>query len=110
MHTRKQARELLKKANAQAKKGLLDAAAERAALTAEIDAWQGAESNAAAMAFEAVVAAMTAAKRAHKAAVTPEERATNYHSECIFVPRRAIWAEIYRVYSGKAVRPKCAMQ
>ena len=23
-----------------------------------------------------------------------------YHSECVFVPRREIWAEIYRVYGG----------
>ena len=24
-----------------------------------------------------------------------------YHSECVFVPRREIWAEIYKIYSGK---------
>ncbi len=75
MHTRKQARELLKKANAQAKAGLLDAAAERAALKIEIDAWRGAESEVAAMAFDALVRAMRGAKLARKAAMTPEERA-----------------------------------
>jgi hypothetical protein len=75
MHTRKQARELLKKANAQAKAGLLDAAAERAALKIEIDAWRGAESERAAMVFEALVRAMRGAKLARKAAMTPEERA-----------------------------------
>lgn len=24
-----------------------------------------------------------------------------YHSECVFVPRKAVWAEIYRYYSGQ---------
>lgn len=26
---------------------------------------------------------------------------TGYHSECIFVPRRVLWAEIYKQYSGQ---------
>lgn len=29
---------------------------------------------------------------------TPER---GYHSECTFVPRRVVWAEIYRVYAGQ---------
>jgi hypothetical protein len=74
MHTRKQARELLKRANTLAKKGLLNAAPKRGALKAEIDAWRGAESESAAAAFDAVVTAMGDAKRARKAAMTPEER------------------------------------
>ncbi len=24
----------------------------------------------------------------------------NYHSECVFVPRKEVWAEMYRIYSG----------
>ena len=75
MHARKQARELLKRANAAAKKGLLDAAAERAAMKAEIDAWRGGESEAAEEAFAALVQAMGEAKRARKASMTPEEKA-----------------------------------
>ena len=31
---------------------------------------------------------------------TPER---GYHSECTFVPRREVWGEIYRVYSGDQV-------
>lgn len=75
MHTRKQARDLLKRANVAARKGLLDAATERAALAAEIDAWRGWESEEAAAAFGALANAMSAAKQARKAAMTPEQRA-----------------------------------
>jgi hypothetical protein len=25
-----------------------------------------------------------------------------YHSECVFVPRREVWAEIYRTFGGAA--------
>jgi hypothetical protein len=31
---------------------------------------------------------------------TPWKNGTSYHSECVFVPRREVWAEIYRRYSG----------
>lgn len=31
-----------------------------------------------------------------------------YHSECIFVPRRVIWAEIYKRYSGQLENNKAA--
>jgi len=31
---------------------------------------------------------------------TPWHNGTVYHSECIFVPRREVWAEIYRTFGG----------
>lgn len=29
---------------------------------------------------------------------------SHYHSECVFVPRKVIWREIYRAYSGQLVK------
>lgn len=31
---------------------------------------------------------------------TPRSNGQSYHSECVFVPRREIWAEIYRTFGG----------
>jgi hypothetical protein len=31
---------------------------------------------------------------------TPRSNGTAYHSECVFVPRREVWAAIYRVFGG----------
>lgn len=28
-------------------------------------------------------------------------KARNYHSECVFVPRREVWAKIYSAYAGR---------
>ena len=33
---------------------------------------------------------------------TPRTGGRGYHSECVFVPRREVWAEIYRIYGGAA--------
>jgi hypothetical protein len=35
---------------------------------------------------------------------TPWKNGTEYHSECIFVPRREVWSEIYKRYSGSPNR------
>lgn len=32
---------------------------------------------------------------------TPRTGGAGYHSECTFVPRRAVWAEIYKEFSGQ---------
>ena len=40
-------------------------------------------------------------KRSHKTRTQFTPRSSGgYHSECVFVPRREVWAEIYRQYSG----------
>lgn len=36
---------------------------------------------------------------------TPSSRG-GYHSECVFVPRRVIWAAMYRRFGGSIVAPK----
>jgi hypothetical protein len=32
---------------------------------------------------------------------TPRQNGNGYHSECVFVPRREVWAELYRTYGGQ---------
>jgi len=40
---------------------------------------------------------------------TPHLNGGGYHSECVFVPRRTVWAEIYKTFSGVLEAPdQCA--
>jgi hypothetical protein len=39
-------------------------------------------------------------KSAYKTAQQYTPNHGGYHSECVFVPRREVWAEIYRKYGG----------
>lgn len=36
---------------------------------------------------------------------TPFGNGNGYHSECVFVPRREVWVEIYRRYAGNPEKP-----
>ena len=35
---------------------------------------------------------------------TPRGNGVGYHSECVYVPRRLVWSEIYRRFAGQPVR------